>query len=75
MTTRNSAGLTSRERDVLDRLVRGCSNQQIAQQLFISVYTVQNHMHNIFGKLNVSNRTMAVTVAYQCGLVGADGNS
>lgn len=55
--------LTRRERDVLDHLVRGWSNRQIARSLDISERTVKNHLHNIFTKLGVADRTSAVVKA------------
>jgi two-component system, NarL family, response regulator LiaR len=55
--------LTAREKEVLDLLVEGCSNDSIAIKLNISRNTVKNHMSSIFSKLNVSNRTEAVLLA------------
>ncbi|MBE9375452.1 response regulator transcription factor [Saccharopolyspora sp. HNM0983] len=55
--------LTKRERDVLEHLVRGWSNRQIARSLEISERTVKNHLHNIFTKLGVADRTSAVVKA------------
>jgi len=51
--------LTSRETEVLRLTAAGLSNQQIADQLVISKYTVRNHIRNIFAKLKVKNRTAA----------------
>jgi DNA-binding NarL/FixJ family response regulator len=65
MALRSLLGLTARERDVLLCLTKGMSNRDIAQQLVISVPTVQNHLHNIFSKLNVTNRVQAVLVSQQ----------
>lgn len=48
--------LTPREREVLDLIGEEYSNQQIADQLFIEVGTVKNHVHNILKKLDVSSR-------------------
>jgi DNA-binding NarL/FixJ family response regulator len=53
--------LTERELDVLVRVERGLSDQQIATELVISVGTVKLHIHHILGKLGVRNRTQAVT--------------
>lgn len=50
------AELTEREREVLELVAGGLSNQEIADQLVIGLGTVKNHIHNIFEKLNVSNR-------------------
>lgn len=52
--------LTDRERDVAELLIEGLSNRRIARQLQISERTVKNHLHSIFGKLDVSDRTQAV---------------
>lgn len=52
--------LTAREKEVLDLLVDGCSNDGIALKLNISRNTVKNHMSNIFSKLNVKTRTEAI---------------
>jgi two-component system response regulator DesR len=51
--------LTSRETEILRLAAAGLSNQQIADQLVISRYTVRNHIRNIFAKLKVKNRTAA----------------
>jgi RNA polymerase sigma factor (sigma-70 family) len=51
--------LTPRERDVLDHIGKGYTNQEIAEQLFIEVGTVKNHVHNILKKLAVSSRQEA----------------
>jgi LuxR family maltose regulon positive regulatory protein len=52
--------LTRREREVLQLLVAGHSNPEIAVQLFIAVTTVKTHLKNIFEKLEVTNRVQAV---------------
>jgi DNA-binding NarL/FixJ family response regulator len=52
----DTAGLTSRELEVLKLIGEGLTNQQIADQLVIEVGTVKNHVHNILDKLNVSSR-------------------
>lgn len=57
--------LTEREREVLQQLVRGKSNQEIAAELFISLGTVKFHIGNIFMKLGVQSRVEAVSLALQ----------
>ncbi len=61
--------LTEREREVLALAARGRTNKQIGYDLTISDRTVQNHLANIYGKLNVQSRTEAVTAALQRGLI------
>ncbi|MGE5376150.1 MAG: response regulator transcription factor, partial [Bacteroidota bacterium] len=61
----NATHLTSREREVLDLLSKGLNNQKIANQLHISLSTVQFHVSNILGKLGVHNRIEAAMVAVQ----------
>ena len=63
-------GLTAREREVLALLVEGFTNRRIAEHLFISESTAGVHVSNILGKLGVSTRTEAATVAARLGLVG-----
>lgn len=51
--------LSEREREVLQCLASGASNREIGRRLYITESTVKRHVYNIFGKLNVSNRTQA----------------
>jgi DNA-binding NarL/FixJ family response regulator len=60
--------LSSRELEVLQLVAEGASNLDIASQLHISQATVKSHLIHIFGKLGVSDRTAAVTVALQRGI-------
>lgn len=55
--------LNLRERDILELLSKGLSNQEISQKLILSVGTIKWHTSNIYGKLGVRNRTQSVTVA------------
>jgi DNA-binding NarL/FixJ family response regulator len=64
-----ASGLTEREIDVLRCLAQGMSNQQIADTLSISLYTVRSHVRNILGKLQLANRTQAALYARDKGLV------
>jgi DNA-binding NarL/FixJ family response regulator len=61
--------LTSRELEVLKRIVAGRSNKEIAQDLIISEATVKTHINSILSKLGVSDRTQAATSALQRGIV------
>jgi DNA-binding NarL/FixJ family response regulator len=64
--------LTEREREVLEALVRGRSNKEIASSLFISEQTVKSHLKTLFAKLNVSDRTEAAVAAIRHGIVHLD---
>jgi DNA-binding NarL/FixJ family response regulator len=61
--------LSDRELDVLRLLTHGLANKQIATELFITEHTVKFHIRAILGKLGAANRTEAVTLALQRGLV------
>lgn len=62
------AELTEREMDVLRALARGLTNQEIADALAISTFTVRSHVRSILSKLNLSNRTQAAMYAVGIGL-------
>jgi DNA-binding NarL/FixJ family response regulator len=61
--------LTNRELSVLERIVAGRANKEIASDLKISEATVKSHINSLLGKLGVSDRTHAATVALQRGIV------
>lgn len=61
--------LSARERQVLELIVAGLANKQIAFTLNIAEYTVKNHVKNIFEKLGVQDRTQAATAAIQRGII------
>ena len=61
--------LSSRELEVLQLVAEGNSNSEIASRLHISQATVKSHLVHIFGKLGVTDRTAAVTVALQRGIM------
>ena len=65
----NSYGLTERELDVLELMVEGLSNPQIADKLVITTATAKAHVHSILQKLCVSSRTQATVTAMKEGLV------
>jgi len=62
-------GLTSREISILQALARGLSNQAIGRELFVAEQTVKFHLTNIYRKLEAANRTEAVRLAYQRGII------
>lgn len=62
--------LSVRELSVLQLIAQGCSNQEISDQLFISLHTVKTHASHINGKLGVERRTQAVARAQELGLLG-----
>jgi two-component system, NarL family, response regulator LiaR len=64
-----SAGLTEREIQILQLIVRGCSNGEIAEQLFVTVGTVKTHVRHILNKLCVDDRTHAAVLALRGGLI------
>ena len=56
----NQLGISKRELEVLALMAQGCSNQEIANRLFVSLNTVKTHSSRLFEKLEVSRRTQAV---------------
>lgn len=60
-----ASGLTPRETEVLELLLAGMSNQQIARQLYISVGTVKAHTHNIFTKTGMADRAQLAQAVRQ----------
>jgi DNA-binding NarL/FixJ family response regulator len=61
--------LSQRELDVLQSLVKGRSNKEIAAALFISEATVKSHLQNLFAKLGVQDRVGAAVAAIRQGIV------
>ena len=61
--------LSAREVQVLQLIVRGLANKQIAYTLTIAEHTVKNHVKNILSKLGVQDRTQAATAAIQRGII------
>ena len=65
----NEYNLSTREKDVLTHLVKGMSHKMIAAKLHISVFTVSNHIKNIYQKLKVHSVSEAVATAIQKNIV------
>ena len=61
--------LTEREKGIVERMAGGLSDQQIADALFLSLNTVKWHNRQIYSKLGVNTRTLAVAQARLLGLV------
>jgi ATP/maltotriose-dependent transcriptional regulator MalT len=61
--------LTKRELSILKRLETGLSNKEIAEALFVSEGTLKWHLHNVYSKLNVKNRTGAMARAKVLGIL------
>ncbi len=78
MLTRSAAGiekeatLSPRELDVLECLATGRSTSEIAEELYVSVNTVRNHLSRLFDKLDVHSRLEAVRVGVEMGLIRFD---
>ncbi|MFP5227879.1 MAG: response regulator [Acidobacteriota bacterium] len=63
------SNLTTRELEILNMLAKGLTNKQIGRVLRISDNTVRNHVNSILDKMEVSDRTEAVAVAIQQGII------
>jgi DNA-binding NarL/FixJ family response regulator len=61
--------LTLREVEILRLVANGCTNKEIASQVFLSADTVKSHLENVYRKLGVSDRAHAVAVALRKGLL------
>lgn len=64
--------LSQREIEVLQLIANGLTNQEIADQLYLSLHTVKVHARNIYSKLAVKNRTQAVVQAKSLGILSVD---
>ncbi|MDF1514898.1 MAG: response regulator transcription factor, partial [Anaerolineae bacterium] len=61
--------LTKREIDVIRLAAKGMTNREIGRELQVSHRTIQGHLANVYGKLDVSSRTEAVTAALKLGWI------
>jgi DNA-binding NarL/FixJ family response regulator len=59
------SSLTSREREVVEQLVGGVTDREIARTLLISTRTVHKHLESIYRKLGIGNRTSLMTLIHQ----------
>jgi len=62
------ASLSKREREVVDCVSEGLSNEEVAHRLFVSKATVRHHLTSIFGKLGISSRSNLIVYAFRRGL-------
>ncbi|GAA4731230.1 response regulator transcription factor [Nocardioides endophyticus] len=67
--------LTPREREMVALVGTGLSNQEIAERMFVSPFTVRAHVQRAMSKLQARDRAQLVVIAYQTGLVQADGGT
>ncbi len=67
--SRVGSDLTAREREVLGHLADGASTEQIAEDLFLSMHTVRNHVRNILTKLQARTKLEAVVIAARAGII------
>ena len=62
-------GITKREREVLELIAAGMSNQEIADKLFVSTSTIKTHTSSLFSKLDANRRTQAIQRARELGIL------
>jgi DNA-binding CsgD family transcriptional regulator len=63
-------GLSNREMEIVDLIVAGKSNEEIENELFISIFTVKKHISNIFMKMSINSRSQLIPMVYQAALAG-----
>ena len=64
-----ASGLSERQHEVLQLVASGMRNQEIADQLYLSIRTVKFHIENVYQKLGVRSRTEAIRVARERGIL------
>lgn len=64
--------LTFREQEILQMIMEGCSNKEIAQRLFVTTATVKWHIHGVYQKLHVRSRVQAIVRARELNLIVAE---
>ena len=69
MLSFKDSGLTEKELGILKAVARGLSNDAIGKELWLSEQTVKFHLHKIYRKLGLANRTEAARYAYEHGLL------
>jgi DNA-binding CsgD family transcriptional regulator len=65
----NKLGISKRELEVLQLMATGLSNQEIANQLFVSLHTIKTHSSKLFEKMDVKRRTQAVEKAKRLNII------
>ncbi len=68
-TALNKLDLTNREYEILKLIVKGYSNAEIANNLFLSISTIKTHVSNLYVKMNVKHRFQAIAEAKNMGIV------
>ncbi|MBV6699064.1 response regulator transcription factor [Kitasatospora aureofaciens] len=68
-TAERLAVLTAREREVMSMAATGLTNEEIAERMYVSPFTVRTHVHRAMAKLDARDRAQLVAIAYQSGLV------
>ncbi|MDF5731679.1 MAG: response regulator transcription factor [Rhizonema sp. PD38] len=61
--------LSNREREILQLIAKGCSNQEIATQLYLSLGTIKSYVRMLLNKLSVDDRVQAAALAVREGLI------
>lgn len=69
VTAERLAVLTAREREVMSMAATGLTNEEIAERMYVSPFTVRTHVHRAMAKLDARDRAQLVAIAYQSGLV------